>query len=222
MTTRFSINLLRTGEVGGEGWTEWFVGERGPRRLAFAALAGALLLGSLALFTILPTYWRLASDLQTIPKLQKDLASADADLSILRSSLQALTAEAKRQVRWSELLTAFSQQVPAAVKLTKLEAVTTVVAPPAPPQGAPAPPGTPPPPPPQTDTSLKVESLTPVRPGSAALLEIAQFMAGLMRDPAVNRRFQLRGWEVKPPGGGTGDQAPMLGVSITLSERPQQ
>jgi hypothetical protein len=69
---------------------------------------------------------------------------------------------------------------------------------------------------------LKVESQTPVRPGSTALLEIAQFMAGLMRDPAVNRRFQLKGWEIKPPAGGGADAAPMLGVSITLSERARQ
>jgi hypothetical protein len=215
MTTRFNINLLRTGgDVGGERWTDWFVGDRGPRRLAYAALAGGFVLAMLALVLILPTYWRLASDLETIPNLQKELASTDADLAVLRSSLQALTAEAKRQVRWSELLTAFSQQVPPTLRLTRLEATTTAPSAPAP--GAPPPPpGTPAP---QTETSLKVDSLTPVRPGSAALLEIAQFMAGLMRDPAVNRRFQLRGWEIKPL---PGEPTPMLGVGITMSERPQ-
>jgi hypothetical protein len=213
MTTRFNINLLRTGEVGGESWTEWFVGERGPRRLAFAAVGGAVVLVILGV-GLLNMYWRLASDLETIPNLQRELATTDADLGILRSSLGALTTEAKRQVRWSELLMAFSQQVPPTVKLLRLEASTT--APPAAPAGTPAPPG-----PPTSETALKVESQTPVRPGSTALLEIAQFMAGLMRDPAVNRRFQLKGWEIKPPGGG-GDTVPMLGVSITLSERARQ
>ena len=216
MTTRFNINLLRTGEVGGESWTEWFVGERGPRRLAFMSLGGALVLVILGL-GLLNMYWRLASDLETIPTLQRELTSTNADLAILRSSLAALTAEAKRQVRWSELLTAFSQQVPPTVKLLRLEASTT--APPAPPAGTPAPQGAPPP---SSETALKVESQTPVRPGSTALLEIAQFMAGLMRDPAVNRRFQLKGWEIKPPAGGGGDSVPMLGVSITLSERARQ
>jgi hypothetical protein len=214
MTTRFNINLLRTGEVGGESWTEWFVGERGPRRLAFASLGAAVVLVILGL-GLLNTYWRLASDLETIPNLQKELASTDADLAVLRSSLAALTAEAKRQVRWSELLTAFSQQVPPTVKLLRLEASTT--APPAPPAGTP-----PPAAPASSETALKVESQTPVRPGSTALLEIAQFMAGLMRDPAVNRRFQLKGWEIKPPAGGGAEAAPMLGVSITLSERARQ
>jgi len=211
MTTRFNINLLRTGEVGGERWTEWFVGERGPRRLAFAAVGAAVVLVILGV-GLLNMYWRLASDLETIPNLQRELATTDTDLGILRSSLAALTAEAKRQVRWSELLAAFSQQVPPTVKLLRLEASTT--APPAAPAGTPAPPG-----PPTSETALKVESQTPVRPGSTALLEIAQFMAGLMRDPAVNRRFQLRGWEIKPPAGGGADTVPMLGVSITLSER---
>ena len=216
MTTRFNINLLRTGEVGGESWTEWFVGERGPRRMAFVSLGGALVLVILGL-GLLNMYWRLASDLATIPNLQRELASTDADLATLRASLAALTAEAKRQVRWSELLTAFSQQVPPTVKLLRLEASTTT------PAAAPAPPpGTPAPPSPAGETALKVESQTPVRPGSTALLEIAQFMAGLMRDPAVNRRFQLKGWEIKPPGPGGGDALPMLGVNITLSERAPQ
>lgn len=217
MTTRFNINLLRTGEVGGESWTEVFVGERGPRRLAFVSLGGALVLVILGI-GLLNMYWRLAADLETIPNLQRELASTDADLAILRSSLAALTAEAKRQVRWSELLTAFSQQVPPTVKLLRLEASTTV--PPAAPAGTPAPP--PGAPPASSETALKVESQTPVRPGSTALLEIAQFMAGLMRDPAVNRRFQLKGWEIKPPAGGGADAASMLGVNITLSERARQ
>ena len=216
MTTRFNINLLRSGDVGGESWTEWFVGDRGPRRLAFTALGGAFLLAMLVLVLILPTYWRLASDLETIPTLQKELASTDADLAVLRASLQALTVEAKRQVRWSELLTAFSQQTPPTLRLMRVEATTSAPgAAPAPAAGQPAPAAT------SGETSLKVESLTPARPGSAALLEIAQFMAGLMRDPAVNKRFQLKGWEVKPPAGGGGETAPMLGVNITLSERPQ-
>ena len=209
MTTRFNINLLRTGEVGGERWSEWFVGDRGARRLAFASVIGAAVLVTLGLLFVLLPYYRLAADLETIPVLQKELASTDADLATLRASLLALTAEAKRQIRWSELLTALSQQTPATLRLMRVEAATA--APPPPPPGQP----------PSTsagETSLRVESLTPARPGSVALLDVAQFMAGLMRDPAVNRRFQLKGWEIKSPGAA---ENPMLGVSVTLSERPQ-
>jgi len=52
------------------------------------------------------------------------------------------------------------------------------------------------------------------------LLDIAQFMAGLMRDPAMNRRFQLKRWEIKPPtGAGPAEENPLLQISISLTER---
>ena len=57
---------------------------------------------------------------------------------MLRTNLQALTLEARRQVRWAELLNAFSQQTPATLKLVKLEAVRTGAAGPPPQPGQPA------------------------------------------------------------------------------------
>ena len=63
---------------------------------------------------------------------------------------------------------------------------------------------------------------TPLRSGSQPLLEVAQFMAGLMRDPAVNKRFQLKSWDIKPPGGGSAeDETQYLNITILLSERAQ-
>ena len=50
--------------------------------------------------------------------------------------------------------------------------------------------------------------------------EVAQFIAGLMRDPTVNKRFQLRSWELKPgPDAGPGGGGQLLNIIIVLSER---
>jgi hypothetical protein len=59
---------------------------------------------------------------------------------------------------------------------------------------------------PRAEETLRIEALTPARPGGPPLVDVAQFMAGLMRDPAVSRRFALKSWEIKPsaiatPGG---------------------
>ena len=70
------------------------------------------------------------------------------------------------------------------------------------------------------EATLRIEALTPLRPGSPPLLEVAQFMAGLMRDPAVNKRFQLKSWEIKPPAGGATDGLQLLNITVLLSERP--
>ena len=53
------------------------------------------------------------------------------------------------------------------------------------------------------------------RPGNPPLLDVARFMAGLMRDPAVNRRFQLKSWELKPGGAGEGG-TPLLGICVGM------
>src|SRR5207247_4845758 len=111
------------------------------------------------------------------------------------------------------LLTAFSQQTPATLKLMKLEAVRVTSPPPAgTPAGQPAPDVRP-------EGLLRIEAITPLVPGSPPLLEIAQFMAGLMRDPAVNKRFTLKSWEIKPPAGGTPEGQQFLNVNIVLGER---
>ena len=207
MSTRFTIDLVHPGRIA-QTWQEPFLGPQGRRHLALFVLAGVGVLLLVLVAGILPTYWRLAADLNAIPRLQKDLAATETDLGTLRTNLRALSNEAKRQVRWAELLGTFSQQIPATLRLQVVEA-SRVAAGPAP-AGQPAATG---------ESLLRVEAITPVRPGHPPLLEIAQFMAGIMRDPAVNKRFQLKNWEIRPPTGG-GDGPQFLNVVITFSERP--
>lgn len=207
MSTRFTIDLVHPGRIA-QTWQEPFLGPQGRRHLALFVLAAVGVLLLVLVAGILPTYWRLAADLNAIPRLQKDLAATETDLGTLRTNLRALSNEAKRQVRWAELLGTFSQQIPATLRLQVVEA-SRVAAGPAP-AGQPAATG---------ESLLRVEAITPVRPGHPPLLEIAQFMAGIMRDPAVNKRFQLKNWEIRPPTGG-GDGPQFLNVVITFSERP--
>ena len=210
MNTRFNIDLLHPGRVA-QTWQEWFVGAHGRRRLAFFALSGVGLLLLILVGGILPTYWRLSDDLSALPNLQRDLAATEADYNLLHTNLQALAAEARRQVRWAELLTAFSQQTPPTLKLQRVEALRPTAPATPPPGGQPAPEA-------KEEGLLRIEAVTPLLPGSPPLLEIAQFMAGLMRDPAVNKRFQLKTWEIRPPTTGTpGEQ--FLTVSITFGEK---
>jgi hypothetical protein len=192
-------------------WQEWFIGAPGQRHLALVAMVGASLLLLLLVGGIFPVYWRLSKDLQDIPGLQRDLAATEGDLNLLRTNLQALTVEARRQVRWAEVLAALSQHIPATMRLEAVEAVRPTSAP-----------GAPPPPDVKGEGMLRIDAVTPVRAGSPPLLETAQFMAGLMRDPAVNKRFQLKSWEIKPPSGsGPANDEGLLSITITLSERAQ-
>jgi hypothetical protein len=213
VSRRFSIDLIHPGQLS-LTWQEWFVGNRGSRRLTAFILAGVFVLVLVMVAGILPTYWRLSSDLNAIPQLQKDLAASDGDLNVLRTNLQALTLEARRQVRWAELLGAFSHHIPTTMRLQSVEASRPTPA---------AAPGQPAPPPDaKAEGILRIESVTPVRSGSPPLLEVAQFMAGLMRDPAVNKRFQLKSWDIKPPSGASPeDEAQYLSITILLSERAQ-
>jgi hypothetical protein len=211
MSARFTIDLQRPGRVA-QTWQEWFTGPAGKRRVVFFALAGVGVLLLILVGGILPTYWRLSDDLNALPNLQRDLGATENDLTVLRTNLAALTQEARRQVRWAELLNAFSQQTPATLKLVKLEAVRVV-----PPQGPPPPAGQPPPPRPVG--TLRIEAVTEQLAGSPPLLEIAQFMAGLMRDPSVNKRFTLQSWEIKPPAAVAEGARQLLNVSIILAER---
>ena len=206
MSTRFHLDLLHPGSAA-QTWQEWFVGPRGVRRLALFSLGCAAVL-VLVLAAVLPAYWRLSSDLSAVPRLTRDLAAQEADLSVLRSNVQSLAEEAQRQVRWADLLTAIGQQIPSMLKLQLVEAVRSV--PPPAPGRAPGAGG-------RGEATLRIDAMTPLRPGSPTLLEVAQFMAGLMRDPVVNRRFQLKSWEMKPAG--ATDGVPLLSVSIVLAER---
>ena len=213
MTRRFSVDLIHPGQLS-LTWQEWFIGNRGVRRLMVFILAGVLAIVLLMVTGILPTYWRLSSDINAIPQLQKDLAVADGDLNLLRTNLQALTLEARRQVRWAEMLGALSQHIPITMRLQTVEATRPGSAAAA---GQPAPPADA-----KGEGLLRIESVTPVRAGSQPLLEVAQFMAGLMRDPAVSKRFQLKSWDIKPPSGTSAeDESQYLNITILLSERAQ-
>src|SRR5262249_50126393 len=160
---------------------------------------------------LLPTYWRLAGDLAAVPGLRRDLAARDGDLGLLRSNLTALSREAARQVRWADLLTVLSRETPGALKLLLVDASR------APAPAAPGPPG----PAAKVDDTLRIEAITPLRPGNPPLLEVAQFMSALMRDPAVSRRFELKSWEIKPAAVVTAAGEQFLSVNVVLAERPR-
>jgi hypothetical protein len=208
MNPRFTIDLLHPGRVA-ETWRDWFIGPQGRRRLGLVTLGCLGVVIVVLVGGLLPGYWRLSDDLNAIPRLRRDLAATEADLGVLRSNLRALTAEARRQVRWGELLTTFSQQTPATLKLQRVEAAKLL---------SPAPPGQPAGEI-RGEAVLKVDAITPLRPGSPPLLEVAQFMAGIMRDPGVNKRYQLKSWEIKPPPPGGADGLQYLTIAVTLSER---
>ena len=71
------------------------------------------------------------------------------------------------------------------------------------------------------ETTMKIDAVTPLRAGSDALLDVARFMQGLMRDPMVSRRFQLRTWEIRPPVAAGPEGVALLNITITLAEKPQ-
>jgi hypothetical protein len=216
MSARFTLDLLHPGHVA-DSWQDWFIGPQGGRRLTIAAGIGAAIILFVVVGLVLPPTFRLSTDQGAIPKLRADLATREGNLNLLRQDLQALGVEAQRQVRWADLLNAFRHQTPPTIRLQKVEAGV-----------APAPPA---PPPGQTQAQtvapsggeLKIEAVTPLRPGPPPLLEIATFMGGLLKDPAVARRYRLKSWELKQPGGGgspSGEGA-QLQILITLSEKPR-
>ena len=217
MRTRFRVDLLHPGaglrQRGAvtQAGEQWFVGPTGVKRLFLFTLACAAVLVVVFVALILPPYWRLSGDLNALPGLRRDLAARDADLSTLRSNIGALSEEARRQVRWADLLVTLSQQIPAAMKLHLVDAGRGSAPPPGSPGAGAA-----------QENTIRIDAVTPLRPGSGPLLEVAQFMAGVMRDPAVNRRFQLKSWEIKPgPLAGGADSQQLLNISIILSERAQ-
>jgi len=218
MSGRFSVDLLHPGHVA-DTWQDWFIGPQGRRRLVIVAGVSAVVLLIVVIALILPVRVRLSRDVGEIPKLRADLARRDGDLTVLRQDLQALSLEAKRQVRWAEVLNAFRQQIPSTLKLQKVEAGGGGAAPGQGAQGQPQ--GSP------TAAAgageLRIEALTPLRPGPPPLLEIAQFMGGLLKDPAVSRRYQLKSWEIKQPGSGgpAVGEGPQLQILIVLSEKPR-
>lgn len=215
-STRFHVDLLHPGRVA-RSWQDWVTGSRGGWRLALVTLAGALVLLAILFAGVVPASRRLAVDLAAVPGLTSDLAARDTDLRLLRSSLQSLSQEARRQVRWADVLTTLSQQTPPGLKLQLVEVGRMV-----PPAGASPPAGATQgtaAAAPRAEETLRIEALTPGRPGGPPLVDVAQFMAGLMRDPAVSRRFVLKSWEIKPSAVATAAGDQVLAISIVLTER---
>ena len=210
MTTLFAIDLLHPGAIA-RSPTDWFLSLQGPQRLKFFALGAVGALVVVLLGGVLPAHWRLSGDLQKTERLKKEGTTTARDLRVLKADLWALNAEARRQVPWSEFLTTLSKQLPPTLKLQRVELLKSSPArADQPPQGAT-----------QAAKGLfEIEAVTPIRPGGPPLLDIARFMAGLMRDPAVNRRFQLKSWEIKPSSDGA-EGREFLQVTITLAERPE-
>jgi hypothetical protein len=211
-STRFHVDLLHPGRVS-RSWQDWVTGSRGGRRLALFTLAGALVLLAILFAGVLPASRRLGGDLAAVPGLTRDLAARDTDLGLLRSNLQSLSQEARRQVRWADVLTTLSQQTPPGLKLQLVE-VGRMVPPAGATQGAAAAAG-------RAEETLRIEAITPARPGGPPLIDVAQFLAGLMRDPAVSRRFALKSWEIKPSAIATAGGDQVLAISIVLTERAQ-
>ena len=189
-STRFHVDLLHPGRVS-RSWQDWVTGSRGGRRLG--------------------------GDLAAVPGLTRDLAARDTDLRLLRSNLQSLSQEARHQVRWADVLTTLGQQTPPGLRLQLVDVGRIV-----PPTGATPPAGATQgtaAAAPRGEETLRIEALTLARPGGPPLVDVAQFMAGLMRDPAVSRRFALKSWEIKPSAVATAAGDPVLAISILLTER---
>src|SRR5262249_52172187 len=171
---------------------------------------------------ILPVRLRLSENVGAIPKLRAALATRDGDLTVLRQDIQALSVEAKRQVRWAEVLNAFRQQIPPTLKLQKVESGGPAAV------AGGAAPGQPGQPQPQGQAGgagaggPATQALTPPRTRQPPRLEIAQFMGGLLKAPAVSGRYQLRSWEIKQPGGGAAaGEGAQLQILIVLAEKPR-
>lgn len=218
MNTRFHVDLLHPGwEV--ETWQDWFTGPLGGRRLGLFAAGSLAVLLIVLVAGLLPTYWSVSADSRALPSMRRDLSARDAELMLLRSNVQALSQEARRQVRWADVLGALGRAAPASLRLQLVELARVVPPPPgaaatpAPGQGASAAS--------KADEVLRIEAVTPLRPGSAALVDLAQLIGALARDPALAARFELRSWDVKPSPVATPTGEQLLGVSIVMAERPR-
>jgi hypothetical protein len=208
VTAQFTIDLTRPGLAQRSRW-EWFLGPDGPRHLAIMAAGGGAIVVLVALGGVLPRYLRYSSEVQSIARLRREVTTADNELSTLRTDLHYLGAEARRQVRWSEMLPAFSRWLPGTLRIDRVSLGKARQ-----PQGQPQSQrsGTPP-----SDLTLQIEASTTMVPGSSRLVELANFITALAQDPAVAPRFRLKTWEVRPSRDqGGGEQ---LHISIGLAEK---
>lgn len=211
MSTRFTVDLARPGRAQRSRW-EWFLGPDGARHLAMVGLGGFLLVILIGVAGAVPRYWRYSSELQSIEKLRLEVAAADKELSTLQVSLREVDAGARRQVRWSQILPALSRSLPGTLRIDRITlgkglrpAAGAAAAASKPADGK------------ASDLLLQIDASTHMVPGGARLVDIANFMAAVAKDPAVAPRFQLKTWEVQAPREQSGEE--QLRISIAFSEK---
>jgi hypothetical protein len=215
MSPRFTLDLARPGRAQRSRW-EWFVGPDGVRHLSIVGIGGVLLVLLVGVGGVLPRYWRYASEMQSIARLRLDVAAADKELSTLQASLREVEAGARRQVRWSQILPALSRALPGTLRIDRITlgkgarplggsaaAASRPVDKAA--DGK------------ATELLLQIDASTQMVPGGARLVDIANFMAAVAKDPAVAPRFQLKTWEVQAPR--DQNSAEQLRLSIAFAEK---
>jgi len=210
MSPRFTIDLARPGRAQRSRW-DWFLGPDGVRHLALIGVGGLLLVLLVGVGGVLPRYWRYASELQSIAKLRMDVTAAEKELSTLQASLRDVDAGARRQVRWSQILPALSRALPATMRIDRLTLGNGARPQTGGSANASKPDGK------ASELVLQIDASTPMVPGSARLVDIANFMAAVAKDPAVAPRFQLKTWEVQTPRERQGSE--QLRISIAFAEK---
>jgi hypothetical protein len=214
VSPRFTVDLARPGRAQRSRW-DWFLGPDGLRNLSIVGVGGLLLVILIGVGGAVPRYWRYSSELQSIAKLRLEVAAADKELSTLQAGLRDVDAGARRQVRWSQILPALSRSLPGTLRIDRI----TLGKGSRPPGGASAPkpaeakPGDAK----GSDLVLQIDASTPMVPGGSRLVDIANFMAAVAKDPAVAPRFQLKTWEVQRPRDQSGEE--QLRISIAFSEK---
>jgi hypothetical protein len=216
MSATFTIDLARPGRAQRPKW-DWFLGPDGPRHLAMVVAGGVALVVLVGATGLLPRYLKYSSEVQSIAKLRADVAAADRELSTLQTSLRDVDAGTRRRVRWSEILPVLSRSLPTALRIDRI----TLTKGSPPPKGAPTGSAQP------TDSKpgdakanelvLQIDASTTVVPGGSRLVDIANFMSDVAKDPAVHRRFQLKTWEVQRPREQSGDN--QLRINIVFGEK---
>jgi hypothetical protein len=216
MSAPFNIDLARPGRAQRSKW-DWFLGPDGARHLAMVIAGGVGLVVLVGAAGLLPRYLEYSSEVQSIAKLRADVAAADRELSTLQASLRDVDAGARRRVRWSEILPVLSRSLPATLRIDRITLS----------KGSPPPKGTAASSTRLTESKpgdakanelvLQIDASTTVVPGGSRLVDIANFMSDVAKDPAVNRRFQLKTWEVQRPREQSGDN--QLRINIAFGEK---
>ena len=208
MSTYFNIDLAHPGQAQ-RSRSDWFFGTQGPRHLAMVAGAGLALIAVIAVGGVVPRYYKYSRELSTIATLKRDVATATTEAGTLRASLGDLGKETRRQVRWSELLPALGRHMPQSLRIDRITLAKA-----AKPTGQPRPGEVVTP---AGDLVLQIDGSTPMVSGGSRLVEVANFMAALAKEPTVERRFEVKTWEVKSARERADDG--LLQLTIRLAEK---